>query len=278
MDWRIGCSSWTSPAWRGRVYPPDLPDGERLAWYARHWPVVEVDSTYYRAPVEAVVRGWARKTPDAFRFALKVPRDLLDPRRPVALEAVDRFARVVESLGTKRGPLLAQFPPWFGASGRHESHLSTLVDRLSGAGPLAVELRESGWFRGATFDRLRRHLHDRAVALAWSCLTYLQVPPELTTDWVYLRFIADHTTVPEGEHGRLAIDRTPETTLWARRVGARAADLREAWVFFNNHFAGFAPDSLNLFRREVGLPSVQYGLAERPGALEGYDPAPGSSS
>ncbi|MGI0052640.1 MAG: DUF72 domain-containing protein, partial [Thermoplasmata archaeon] len=79
---RVGCSSWTSPSWNGRFYPAGTRDGDRLAFYARYFDSVEVDSTYYAAPNPFVVRGWARKTPEAFRFALKVPRDLLDPRSP----------------------------------------------------------------------------------------------------------------------------------------------------------------------------------------------------
>lgn len=270
MEWRIGCSSWTSEAWWGRVYPRGLADGERLAWYARLWPVVEVDSTYYRAPADRVVTAWARRSPEAFRFALKVPREFLDPKRPVEEEKVAAFARTVDRLGAKLGPLLAQFPPWFRVSPHNAERLDRIIELLAGPRRLAVELREAGWFRPPEFPALLGRLRDRSVALTWSCLTYVEVPDELTSDWAYLRFIADHTTVPAEQHGRLVVDRAAETRRWAHRVQARADALKEAWVFFNNHFAGFAPESLNRFRAAVGLPAVPYALDERPGALEAF--------
>ena len=59
---RIGCSSWTSDAWWGKVYPEGIPDGERLRHYARKFNAVEVDSTYYRPrPRSSCGPGRARR-------------------------------------------------------------------------------------------------------------------------------------------------------------------------------------------------------------------------
>ena len=265
---RIGTCSWTSDAWWGRVYRPGTPDGERLAVYARLYDTVEVDATYYRTPPPAVVDGWRRKSPDGFRFAVKFPRDLLDPTRDVDRDGVDRFVSVARRLGPKLGPLLLQFPPGF-RPGRGDGVLAALLECLDPGLACAVELRNVGWFRGEAGERLTGRLRDAGAALVWSYLTYLDVPPWRTADFVYLRFIGDHETVPAERHGEVRVDRRAETERWAARL--RAADhlARPSYAFFNNHYAGFAPESANEFRRILGLPPVDYGrFARGPRTLD----------
>jgi hypothetical protein len=37
----------------------------------------------------------------------------------------------------------------------------------------------------------------------------------------------------------------------------RANEIESAFAFFNNHFAGYAPASANLFRSALGLPEAK---------------------
>ncbi len=256
-DLRIGCSSWTSDAWWDRVYPRTLSDGERLPWYARRFDCVEVDSTYYRAPARAMVSSWKARTPRNFRFTLKLTRDLLDPKSPVDREHLASFLASAQVLGEKLGPILLQFPPWV-KPGRTEKFLLDLLGGLDPSLRYALEVRDAGWFQGEPLRWLLRELADRRIALAWSYLTYVEVPAEVTSDLLYLRFIGDHTTIPAQTHGEVRVDRTPQVRLWADRLRAAADRVERAFVFFNNHFAGFAPDSVNLFRQEMGLEPILY--------------------
>jgi uncharacterized protein YecE (DUF72 family) len=255
FDVRIGCSSWTSDAWWGRVYPEGIPDGDRLRHYARMFDTVEVDSTFYRPPSPYVVRSWRSKTPAGFRFTLKMAREYLDPNRPIEPAKLAAFTDAARLLGEKLGPILLQFPPSV-KPGRAGPFLAALLDALDPGLRYAVELRDAGWFSGETLRELSSTLAGHRAALAWSYLTYLDVPPELTTDFVYLRFIGDHTTVPAQVHGEVRLDRSVEMRLWADRLKARAAEVTTAFVFFNNHFQGFAPASASRFREEMGLPAI----------------------
>lgn len=267
---RVGCSSWTSGAWWGKVYPTGLAPGDRLAAYARRFDAVEVDTSYYRAPAASLVRRWARSTPDDFAFTMKFPRDLLDPKRPVDREAIGAFERHARELGSKLGALLLQFPPWV-KPGRVSRYLEELFSSLDPALRYAVELRDAGWFGGEHRHDVLRELGARRIALAWSYLTYVDVPPERTTDFVYLRFIGDHTTVPAAVHGELRVDRSAESALWADRLRDRLPELRAAYVYFNNHFAGFAPASASRFREELGLPPVDWTVPVPHGRQERLD-------
>ncbi len=260
---RIGCSSWTSEAWWGRVYPEGIQDGDRLARYAKRWDTVEVDSTYYRDPGPSLFRRWASVTPGGFLFALKFPRDLLDPKKRVDRGRVSGFLSNAILLGPKLGPILIQFPPWV-KPGRATEFLDEVLDALDPRLRYAVELRDSGWFAGETFKALKRTLADRGMALAWSYLTYLDVPAVRTSDFVYLRFIGDHETIPAETHGEIRVDRSKEIGSWAGRFQEALRDnAQEGFAFFNNHFEGFAPASVNRFRETLGLAPVDYSPAER---------------
>jgi uncharacterized protein YecE (DUF72 family) len=259
---RIGCSSWTSESWWGRVYPRGISDGDRLSYYARLFDTVEVDSTYYRSPARGMVSSWRRRTPDGFVFTLKFPRDLLDPKEPVDAPAIREFTDSAKLLGPKLGPVLLQFPPWV-KPGRATTFLSSVLAELDTDLRYAVELRDAGWYEGETWARLEQELSSRRVALAWSYLTYLEIPPARTADFVYLRFIGDHDSIPEERHGELRADRSRETDKWATRLRDQLAQTRAAYVFFNNHYAGFAPASANEFRADLGLPPIDVGRYAR---------------
>jgi uncharacterized protein YecE (DUF72 family) len=273
MELRVGCSSWTSEAWSGRVYPRGLPDGERLSVYAKLFDTVEVDSTYYRAPPTGMVVGWRQKTPEGFVFALKFPRDLLDPKTGVDPEKVAAFLASARRLEQKLGAILLQFPPWV-RPGRAQEFLSELLGRLEPGLRYAVEVRDAGWFRGAAREWLLRTLSDRGAALTWSYLTYVDVPPERTADFVYLRFIGDHDTVPAETHGEVRVDRSAETAKWAAHVRALGESARTVLVFFNNHYEGFAPASVNAFRTALGLAPVDVGRFARGARRLDAEPAP----
>jgi uncharacterized protein YecE (DUF72 family) len=253
---RVGCSSWTSPAWASRFYPDGIPDGERLTFYAGKFNTVEVDSTYYAAPNPYVVKGWAKKTPDDFRFALKLPRDLFDAKKELSPEAIRSFVESARVLGPKLGPIVVQFAPWFRAppSLDHGNalYLTKFLEALPPGPDYVVELREKGWFTAEALAWLGRVLGDRKIPLCWSSLTFVDVPPVVTGNFAYLRFIGDHETVPADLHGEIRVDRTSEMKRWAETL--RTSGLPDAWAFFNNHFEGFGPTSADRFQALIRKP------------------------
>jgi hypothetical protein len=73
----VGTASWTDKTLieSGRFYPPDAKTAEaRLRHYAAHFPLVEVDSSYYALPARRTAEAWAERTPDGFAFDVKAFR------------------------------------------------------------------------------------------------------------------------------------------------------------------------------------------------------------
>lgn len=69
----IGTCGFSYKDWVGPVYPLGTKSAEMLELYAREFPTVEIDATYYRVPGIATFESMARRTPEGFRFAAKLP-------------------------------------------------------------------------------------------------------------------------------------------------------------------------------------------------------------
>jgi uncharacterized protein YecE (DUF72 family) len=55
-------------------YPKGLRRDERLPWYAQHFRLVEVNSTFYAFPKVETTRKWPEQTPRNFVFDIKLPK------------------------------------------------------------------------------------------------------------------------------------------------------------------------------------------------------------
>ena len=66
----IGCSGWSYDDWVGRFYPMALAKkkGAWLAYYAKYFRTVEINSTFYRPPGELQVSSWIKKGNDLSDF------------------------------------------------------------------------------------------------------------------------------------------------------------------------------------------------------------------
>src|SRR6266404_1110676 len=72
----IGTSGYSYPDWVGGFYPPGTRPGKFLAHYCRHFPLVELNFTFYRLPTVAMLTRLVEQTPDGFQFIVKLPRTL----------------------------------------------------------------------------------------------------------------------------------------------------------------------------------------------------------
>src|SRR5206468_5740431 len=65
-------ASWSDPGFVERWYPKKMPAGERLGWYAQHFELVEVNSTFYSVPEPRLAGRWCAATPGDFTFDVKL--------------------------------------------------------------------------------------------------------------------------------------------------------------------------------------------------------------
>ncbi len=248
---RIGTQGWSYPDWVGVFYPPDSKQQDWLPFYAEVFDTVELDTTFYHPPRPSVVRSWARHTPDSFRFTAKIPQRITHEARLANIGGhLGEFVESLGALGEKLGPLLVQMPAEFT---RDEGTIGVL-GRFLAAAPrdlrLAVELRHPSWHAPETWELLRRH----RAALAWTAWRELPRIPEVTADFLYLRWLGDRADIERFD--RVQLDRGADLDAWQADLARALPEIREVFGYFNNHWAGHAPASANEMKRRLGLEPV----------------------
>src|SRR4051812_17173734 len=68
----VGTASWSDPEFVRDWYPKKMPAGERLGWYAQHFEMVEINSSFYSVPEPRMAARWCASTPDDFTFNVKL--------------------------------------------------------------------------------------------------------------------------------------------------------------------------------------------------------------
>jgi uncharacterized protein YecE (DUF72 family) len=292
----VGTASWSDPGFVEHWYPKKMPAGERLAWYAQHFEMVEVNSTFYSVPDARMVERWCRSTPPGFVFDVKLHqllsrhstnRKLLPPTLQKSAESdakgkvkltpqiekamIAQFLEAVEILreGGKLGALLLQLSPGFSPR-KHQ--LSELHDLLGAFGNyrLAIELRNRNWVDEenleATLEFVRTHSASLVSVDAPAAKHFTIMPPELDAitnpELAYLRL-----------HGRDARAYTTGKTVAARfnydysdeeigevaeRAGKLGKEASEVHVVFNNNALDYAPHAALRLRKALGqmIPST----------------------
>ena len=272
---RVGTASWTdktllASGW----YPPEVKSAEeRLAYYAKQFPLVEVDSTYYTPPNERNSELWSQRTPDGFTFNIKAfslltqhptkPSALYKDLRPegvtknLYLKDVDKstvdavWERFLAALAPlhesgRLGAVLFQFPQWFPIGRRNKHYILECKERCQPY-RICVEFRNRTWLseqnQAETLDFLTSY------AVPYVCVDMPQgypssVPPVLaaTADLAVLRFHG-HS---EKWTSRDIYERfgyrysAKELGEWAPKVRNLADQAKETHVLMNNCYQDYA--------------------------------------
>jgi uncharacterized protein YecE (DUF72 family) len=274
-DIKVGTASWTDKTLlESGWYPQTASTPEkRLGYYARQFPLVEVDSTYYAPPAEQTASLWAQRTPAGFTFNIKafslltghptkvnaLPKDLrpetdkknLYPKDVPAQVYEDVWSRFLSALDPlvdagKLGLLLFQFPPWFTI---RKSNKQTVLEVAARCKPLriAVEFRHASWFTGdnqqETLDFLRSHdLPYVVVDMPQGHRSSIPPVVEATSDLAVVRFHGHSDKWTSNDIHEKFGYRYSERELaeWAPKINALANTTNQTHVLMNNCYADYA--------------------------------------
>ncbi len=271
---RIGTCSWADEALSKHWYPKGLAAGERLAYYAKHFDTVEVDSTYYRLPAEEMVRRWAERTPDGFVMHVKafglmtrhpvklesLPPDLRDeaptddkgrverPSREFRGEVFRRFLEALEPLRSagKLGGILFQFPSYVVYKERSLEYLQWAREQL-GDDELLVEFRHVSWLDDEHRDDTLRFLEELGATHVIVDAPRIEgaknlVPTvlALTSPTTYIRFHGRNAETWNKRGGSAAerfdyLYSDDELREWVDPLRELAGQAKQAYAFFNNN-------------------------------------------
>ena len=286
----VGTASWTDPGFVERWYPKKMPAHDRLGWYAQHFEMVEVNSTFYSVPDARMVQRWCACTPDDFMFDVKLhqlfsfhstavkllPPELqkqaqTDAKGKVSPSAdlkdellkvfLDRMS-ILQSAG-KLGALLLQLSPAFSPRKHELRELEQLIEGVANY-RMAIEFRNRNWLVGdrlrSTIDFLREHRVAFVNVDAPSAEHFSLVPPDLNE-------ITNHNFSYLRLHGRNAKAYLTGKTVAARfdydysdkeidevaeRSKRLAQDAKAIHVVFNNNNLDYAPRAAIRLRKTLG--------------------------
>jgi uncharacterized protein YecE (DUF72 family) len=204
-----------------------------------------------------------------------MPEILLD------CQEFETFMDTVDVLDDKLGPLLFQFPFFgkdvFDSDAQFVARLKAFFMKLPKLGgyQFAVEIRNKYWLKPKLLDLLR----ENNVALVLQDHSYMPGAVEIfekfdpiTADFAYIRLLGDRkgieklTTVWD----RTIVDRTAELQNWVtvcEKIQKRGIP---QYVYANNHYAGFSPATVALFRSLCNEKGIKTPLNVRlPEIIEG---------
>ncbi|MET7963934.1 DUF72 domain-containing protein [Micromonospora zamorensis] len=274
-DILVGTASWTDRTLLDSGWYPQTADTpeKRLAYYARQFPLVEVDATYYSPPAEATAKLWAERTPAGFTFNIKAFSLLTGhPTRVSALykdlrpetdkknvypddlpaqsyeEVWTRFLSALDPLveAGKLGALLFQFPPWFTIKRANKQYLLEVAKRCAPLRP-AYEFRHASWFDGDNAEETLAFLREHQ--LPYVCVDMPQghrssLPPILaaTADLAVVRFHGHSDKWTSKDiHEKFGYHYSKrELADWAPKLRELADEAGQTHVLMNNCYRDYA--------------------------------------
>jgi len=284
---RVGISGWRYAAWRGKFYPPKLPQSGELNFAARCVNSVEINGSFYSLQLPNAYRQWHDNTPSDFLFSVKGSRFITHMKRLKNIEEAEAnfWASGILHLEEKLGPILWQLPPNFrfdrdtlarfldglprntaeaAKIGRHHSafmkNRSWLEIGKNRSLRHAIEIRHESFLTEEFVRLLREHGIALVIADTAKRWPYME---DLTADFVYARLHGEIELYTSGYDDE-ALDR------WAHRLKkwrdgsapkdahihapmARSPKRRDIYVYFDNDAKVYAPFNAMDLARRLGI-------------------------
>jgi len=246
---RIGPAGWSYKDWEGVVYPPKPGKGfDPLAYLARFFNTIEINSSFYRPPSTSTAESWARRVARRkdFTFTAKLHRVFTHERGKATKKDEKDFREGMAPLvkAGKLGALLLQFPWSFKNTDEDRVYLSKLLEQFREY-PLVLEVRHTSWNneniyewleeRGVGICNIDQPVFSRSIrpaAMTTSPVGYVRMHGRNYQNW-----FRDKAPRDERYNYLYSLD---ELDPWLTRIKQVAKQTRETYVITNNHFRGQA--------------------------------------
>lgn len=273
----IGVTGWGD---HDLLYPAGTATNNKLEVYSGHFPVVEVDSSFYAIQSVKNYKRWSEATPTSFSFVVKAFQGMTGHERgklpfESKKEMFELFKASIDPLieAEKLKAVLFQYPPWFDCK-RENVDMLRYTKELMDDIPIALEFRNKTWFtpniieNTISFMKREGWIHticDEPQAGIGSVPTILQATrSDLCIVRLHGRNIhgwtnTGHTNWREVRY--LYRYNKKEMLEWKENLLALQKESKEICVLFNNNSGG---DAAQNAKELIDLLGIDYdGLAPR---------------
>ncbi|UCZ52562.1 DUF72 domain-containing protein [Bacillus shivajii] len=254
---------------------------DKLSIYAGHFPIVELDASFYAIQPARNIEKWMKDTPDNFQFVVKAYQGMTGHQRgdiPFSSKK-EMFHAFLESIkplkeNGKLAMTLCQFPPWFSCKKEHVDYLRYCREWFKDE-DVALEFRHRSWFEDVYYEKTLHYMKE--AGWIHSICDEPQagersipfVPVVTTKDKTLVRFhgrnIYGWNKPANGQEWRdvryLYDYNDEELEHLAKEIQRISKDTQNCYVVFNNNSGGHAAGNAKAFIHKLG---IQYeGLAPR---------------
>lgn len=281
----LGTSSWKYEGWIGSIYSEDRYTARGrfsrarfeagcLEEYARTFPAVGGDFSFYQFPSPTYWRALFDRVPEGFRFVLKVPEEITVASWPGHARYGSRagtpntdfldadlfrlaFARPLAPYRGQVGALVFEFGTFprstFATASAFLDRLGPFLESLPGGFRYSVEIRNPEYLGPDYFATLARHGVAHAFN-AWTRMPDLEDqidrPGSVTADFVVVRaLLARGRPYEEAVTAFQPYERVREPNPGVRRalgriIGPDSRFPRPSFLLVNNRLEGNAPGTI----------------------------------
>lgn len=233
----IGCSGYYYPSWKNAFYPPKTPTSKWLEYYSSVFNTVELNGTFYRTPKLSDLQKQAARTPDDFKFSVKVNKYIThNLRLNEAENYIKEFEELIrEGLGQKLHRLLFQMPPSYHYS---EERLGQLLKNVPHREKQVIEFRHQSWWNKDVVEALSKN----KITFCNVDFPGLQNPLINTTKDFYLRL-----------HGVPDLFKSPYSDEQLKNFKNALPESDSYTIYFNNTYYGAAYENAKKLREILEL-------------------------
>lgn len=245
----------------------------RLEDYSSHFPVVEMDTSFYAIPSQANIQSWISKTPTDFQFfpkayqAMTTHKKWFEDDYESRQALFDHFRKNFEPMykSGKVKAFLFQFPPFFDLKKDHVRYLK-LVRKMMEDWPVAIEFRHPSWFKKEFQNNtlnLLTELNFINVVVDQPQTPANSVPLVPYASHTDLTFIRLHGRNYQGWLNDTDKDWRKVRTLYdysneeLSEIGRMAQQLekisKEVCIIFNNNSGGHAAPNAKTLQKQLGI-------------------------
>ncbi len=245
---------------------------DKLKEYGAHFPIVEVDTTFYAIQPIRNAEKWVRETPHQFQFIVKAYQGITGHQRgEIPFDTRDAMFQAFKDSLTpyiKAGKLamvLLQFPPWFDCKKENVDYIRYCKKHLINL-PLSLEFRHQSWFKPQLKEKTIEFMQeegwihsicDEPQAGEGSVPRVLEATDNEAT---LIRFHGRNVygwNKPNGENWRevryLYRYNQAELEEWIPHIHKLHRSSKNVYILFNNNSGGDAADNAKQLIQLLGI-------------------------